>query len=353
MKLEKVRSQMEQLNIDGMLITNEYNRRYLTGFTGTAGVALVAKEDACFITDFRYVEQSKKQVKHFRIVQHSGSIFEEVAAQAKKMGITRLGFEQDHLSYSTYTSYKDVLKGIEFVPVSNIVEKLRLIKTDEEIKILKEAAEIVDAAFTHILHMIRPGVREIELANELEFFMRKKGAASSSFDTIVASGYRSALPHGVASEKPIEKGELVTFDFGAYYKGYCSDMTRTIAVGDPGDEMKEIYNIVLEAQKKGVREIKSGMTGREADAVTRTYIEDKGYGEYFGHSTGHGIGLEIHEGPTLSARSDTVLQPGMVVTVEPGIYLPGKGGVRIEDDILITEHGNEVLTHSKKELIIL
>lgn len=353
MKLEKIREQMESVNIDGMLITNEYNRRYLTGFTGTAGIALVSKDDACFITDFRYVEQAKKQVKEFRIVQHTGSIMEEIAVQAKKMGIRALGFEQDHLAYSVYTEYKKILKGIEFIPVSNIVEKLRLIKTDEEIKILKEAAELVDRAFSHILHIIRPGVKEIEIANELEFFMRKNGAASSSFDTIVASGYRSALPHGVASDKTIEKGELVTLDFGAYYKGYCSDITRTIAVGDPGEEMKEIYQIVLEAQKKGVNEIKPGITGREADAITRTYISEKGYGDYFGHSTGHGIGLEIHEGPTLSVRSDTVLEPGMAVTVEPGIYLPGKGGVRIEDDILITEQGNELLTHSRKDFIIL
>lgn len=239
------------------------------------------------------------------------------------------------------------------MPVSGVVEKLRLIKTESEIKILKEAADIADAAFKHILEFIRPGVTELEVSNELEFFMRKAGAISSSFDIIVASGYRSALPHGVASDKIIETGDFVTLDFGAYYKGYVSDITRTVAVGKPDDKLKEIYGIVLEAQLRGLAGIKPGMTGKEADALTRNFIAQKGYGENFGHSTGHGIGLEVHEGPALSIKSDTVLEPGMVVTVEPGIYIPGLGGVRIEDDTLITKDHNETLNHSTKELIIL
>lgn len=226
-----------------------------------------------------------------------------------------------------------------------------MIKTDSEIKILKEAAQIADAAFEHILSFIRPGVSEIEVSNELEFFMRKQGATSSSFDIIVASGLRSALPHGVASEKVIEKGDFVTLDFGAYYKGYCSDITRTIAVGEPSDKLKEIYNVVLEAQIRGVNGIKAGLTGREADALTRDYITEKGYGEYFGHSTGHGVGLEIHEAPGLAFRSETVLEPGMAVTVEPGIYIPGVGGVRIEDDIIITSEGNEGSRSLRKNLL--
>jgi Xaa-Pro aminopeptidase len=241
----------------------------------------------------------------------------------------------------------------ELVPVSGLVEKLRLIKTDAEIKILKEAAQIADAAFTHILSFIRPGVSELAVSNELEFFMRKQGAAASSFDIIVASGHRSALPHGVASEKLIETGEFVTLDFGAYYKGYCSDITRTITVGEPSQDLKDIYDVVLEAQLRGLDGIRAGVTGKEADALTRDYITEKGYGQYFGHSTGHGIGLEIHEGPGLSIRSDTVLEPGMAVTVEPGIYIAGLGGVRIEDDVIVTKEGNEILTHSPKELIIL
>ncbi|WP_243290212.1 Xaa-Pro peptidase family protein [Bacillus sp. FJAT-47783] len=353
MKLLKMRERLQELGVDGMIITNPYNRRYLTGFTGTAGVVLISNEDASFITDFRYVKQAEDQVKEFRLVEHKGTIVEEVAVQAKKMGIKKLGFEEQNVSFATYKTYREQLNDIELVPVSGAVEKLRLIKTNEEIKILKEACEIADAAFSHIIQFIKPGMKEIEVANELEFFMRKNGAASSSFDMIVASGYRSALPHGVASEKVIENGELVTLDFGAYYKGYCSDITRTIAVGDPGEEMKEIYDIVLEAQLRGMNGIKPGITGRQADALTRDYIKEKGFGDYFGHSTGHGLGMEVHEGPALSFRSDTPLKEGMVVTVEPGIYLPGKGGVRIEDDTVITSSGNESLTHATKELLIL
>ncbi|HZG60474.1 MAG TPA: Xaa-Pro peptidase family protein [Anoxybacillus sp.] len=351
-KLEKLRSCFAELGIDGMLITNSYNRRYMTGFTGTAGVALVGQTKAVFITDFRYVEQAAKQVQGYEIIQHTGLIIDEVAKQAAALGIKKLGFEQDDLSYATFKAYEKAVDA-KLIPVSGVVEKLRLIKSDSEIKILKEAAEIADAAFKHILDFIRPGIKEIDVANELEFFMRKNGATSSSFDIIVASGYRSALPHGVATDKVIEKGEFVTLDFGAYYKGYCSDITRTIAVGEVSDELKKIYEIVLEAQLRGMAGIKPGMTGREADALTRDYITEQGYGEYFGHSTGHGLGMEVHEGPALSVRSDTVLEPGMVVTVEPGIYIAGLGGVRIEDDTVVTKDGNQSLTHSPKDLIIL
>ncbi|MFT4415623.1 Xaa-Pro dipeptidase [Fredinandcohnia humi] len=351
-KLEQLRESFKDLGIDGLLVTNSYNRRYITNFTGTAGVALISEKGAAFITDFRYVEQASEQVKEFEIVQHSASIVEEVAKQAARLGIKKLGFEQDDLSFSTYSAYKNEVEA-EFVPVSGAIEKLRLIKSESEIKILKEAAQIADAAFTHILDVIRPGVTELEVSNELEFFMRKQGAVSSSFDIIVASGHRSALPHGVASEKVIEKGEFVTLDFGAYYKGYCSDITRTVAVGNPSDELKKIYDIVLEAQLRGMAGIKPGMTGKEADALTRDYITEKGYGEYFGHSTGHGLGMEVHEQPSLSVRSDSILEPGMIVTVEPGIYIAGLGGVRIEDDTVVTKDGNESLTFSTKELIIL
>lgn len=353
MKLDKIRNRFKELSIDGLLITSEYNRRYMTGFTGTSGIALISEDKAVFMTDFRYTEQAAKQVKEYEIVQHTGPLSEEVAQLVSKLGIKKLGFEQDHLTYQEYSNYKKVLNSVEFIPVSGAVEKLRLIKSPAEIKILKEAAEIADAAYKHILTFVKPGVREIDVSNELEFFMRKNGAVSSSFDIIVASGYRSALPHGVASEKEIENGDFVTLDFGAYYKGYCSDITRTFAVGQPSDELKKIYSIVLEAQLRGMNGIKPGMTGKEADALTRDYISEHGYGEYFGHSTGHGLGMEVHEGPALSYRSDTILQPGMVVTVEPGIYIPELGGVRIEDDTVITENGNESLTHSSKELIIL
>ncbi|MFB5195504.1 M24 family metallopeptidase [Neobacillus sp. KR4-4] len=351
-KIEKLRSNFSTHGIDGILITSPFNRRYISNFTGTAGVVLISADKAQFLTDFRYIEQAAKQCQGFEIIKTTGSIPEEVAVQAKKLGIQKLGFEADFLTFSSFKLYDKELEA-ELVPISGVIEKLRLIKTDSELKILKVAADIADAAFKHILDFIRPGKTELEVSNELEFFMRRAGATSSSFDTIVASGHRSALPHGVASDKVIEAGDIVTMDYGCYYNGYVSDITRTVAVGEPDAKLKEIYDIVLEAQLRGMAGIKPGLTGKEADAITRDYITEKGYGEYFGHSTGHGIGLEIHEGPGLSMKSDVVLEPGMVVTCEPGIYIPGLGGVRIEDDTLITKDHNEALTHSTKELIIL
>ncbi|HSH25022.1 MAG TPA: Xaa-Pro peptidase family protein [Massilibacterium sp.] len=351
-RLNALREIMEQQKVEAILITGLENRRYITGFTGSSGVALITEKEAKLVTDFRYIEQANTEASHFEIVKHTGPMTEEVAKQVKQLGIKTLAFERDHLTYALYELYKKEVEAT-LVPVHGLVEKLRLIKDKEEIKIIKEAAKIADASFNHILSFIQPGVKEIDIATELEYFMRKSGATSSSFDTIVASGVRSSLPHGVASEKIIENGDFVTLDFGAYYKGYCSDMTRTVAVGFIDSKLQEIYEIVLEAQKRGIEGIKSGITGKEADAFTRDYIDSKGYGDYFGHSTGHGIGLEIHEGPALSIRSDVILQPGMVVTCEPGIYLEGIGGVRIEDDVIITEEGNEVITQANKELIVL
>ncbi|KMY43802.1 Xaa-Pro dipeptidase [Bacillus sp. FJAT-27916] len=351
-KLQRFRENLAAEKIDAMIITNPYNRRYISNFTGTSGIVVISEKEAKFITDFRYTEQAAKQAVGFEIVKHTGPIENEVAAQLKAMGAKKVGFEQDDLTFALYKTYEGVVEG-ELVPLSGFVEKLRLIKTPEEIKILKDAADIADAAFEHILGFIRPGLTEMEVSNELEFFMRKAGATSSSFDTIVASGARSALPHGVASDKVIEKGDFVTLDYGALYKGYISDITRTVAVGEPSDELKKIYGITLEAQVYAMENIKPGLTGKQADALARDIIAAKGYGEYFGHSLGHGIGLEVHEGPGLSFKSDIVLEKGMTVTCEPGIYLPGVGGVRIEDDLLLTEGGNERLTHSTKELIIL
>ena len=346
----ELHKKLQENEVDAILVTNPYNRRYITNFTGTAGVALITTSDAFFVTDFRYVNQAKEQAPDFTVIEHQGPIEDKLAELINKLAIKRLGFEADHVTYATYSLYEEKF-AVEVVAVKEIIESLRLIKTSQEIAILKDAATIADDAFEHIVEFIKPGVREIDIANELEIFMRKQGATSSSFDIIVASGHRSALPHGVASDKVIENGELVTMDYGALYKGYCSDITRTVAVGNISDELKEIYETVLEAQVRGVNGIKPKMTGKEADALTRDYIEKQGFGEYFGHSTGHGIGLEIHEGPGLSPRSETVLKKNMVVTVEPGIYIPGIGGCRIEDDIVLTETGNERLTFARKELI--
>ncbi len=352
MKLKKLRQQLEAHQIDALLITNPYNRRYMTGFTGSAGVAIVSKTDAVFITDFRYTSQANDQVKGYRIVEQERTAIEEVAKQVQAMNIELLGFEKDDMNYGLYELYNEHVDA-GLVPVAGLVEELRLVKNEEELEILQKAANIADETFEYICTYIRPGMTELEVANEMEFYMRKLGATESSFDTIVASGVRGALPHGVASDKVIEEGDMITLDFGALYKGYISDITRTIAVGEPSEQMKEIYDIVLQSQLLGVEKIGPGMTGKEADAIVRDYITEKGYGKQFGHSTGHGIGLEVHENPSLSTRSETVLEPNMCVTVEPGIYLPGIGGVRIEDDIVITPEGNRRLTKSSKELRIL
>ena len=352
-RIEKARELFETFDIDALLVTSSSNRFYLSGFKGSSGVLLITKEDAILVTDFRYKTQAAEQAEGYRVVMHTAPIPEEIAKLSKELSIGKLGFEQDNVTYSTYRTYENQLNTdeTELVPVTGLIEKLRLIKDESEIKIVKDAASIADAAFSHIIEFIRPGLTEREVSNELEFFMRKNGAISSSFDIIVASGYRSALPHGVASDKIIETGELVTLDFGAYYKGYCSDITRTVAIGNVSDELKEIYQVVYDAQMLGMKGIRPGMTGKEADALTRDYIVSKGYGDYFGHSTGHGIGLDVHEGPALSMKSDTILEPGMLVTVEPGIYVSGLGGVRIEDDALITKDGNESLTSSTKSLL--
>ncbi|MCP2034928.1 Xaa-Pro aminopeptidase [Planomicrobium sp. HSC-17F08] len=352
MKLQKLRKEMEQQQIEAMLITSQYNLRYITDFTGTAGLALVTLHKAYFITDFRYTEQAGEQVKEFDVVQAKTNLLEEAAELAKNLAVKSLAFEKDYVTYAAFQDYQTKIDA-ELKPISGLIEKIRMIKTPEEVSILKAAAKIADDAFEHICKFIKVGQTELEISNELEFFMRKQGATSSSFDTIVASGLRSALPHGVATEKKIESGDFITLDYGALYNGYISDITRTVAVGEPSGKLKEIYQVVLDAQVQAVEKIGPGMTGIEADAIARDYIKSKGYGEAFGHSTGHGIGLEVHEAPGLSFKSQTVLEPGMAVTVEPGIYLPGIGGVRIEDDILITESGNERLTHSTKELRIL
>ena len=352
-KLAKLRAQFDELGIDGILITNGVNRRYLTGFTGSAGTVVITKSEACLFVDFRYVDQAHSQAENYSVIQlERDSIFTGVSKMAEKSGISRLGFEQENVTYRLHAQYQEEVQA-EMVPLSGVIEGIRTIKTAEELQKIRTAVNISDAAFTHILNYIRPGITEIDVANELEFYMRKQGATSSAFDIIVASGHRSALPHGVASTKIIETGDMVTLDFGAYYEGYRSDITRTIAVGEPKEELKEIYTIVFDSLSHALGGIKAGLTGREADALTRDYITEKGFGKQYGHGSGHGIGLDIHEEIFMSTKCEKHLEVGMVLTVEPGIYIPNLGGVRIEDDILVTATGNEILTQSPKDLIIL
>lgn len=352
-RLTKIRQILKEQQLDAVITGKAVNRLYLSGFTGSAGWVIVSQEQAVLVTDFRYVEQAQAEAPHFTIVNHERDVKGTLLRQLQGMGVKRLAFEKHDLRYAVVEEWQAGFTGIELVPTEGLIEQLRLRKDDSEMALIREAVRIADEAFTHILSYVKPGVREQEVALELEYFMKRSGAESAAFEIIVASGERGALPHGRASERKIQAGDMVTFDFGARYKGYVSDLTRTVAVGEPKLQLKKIYEIVLRAQQHAVDQIRAGMTGREADALARDIIAEAGYAAAFGHSTGHGIGLEVHEGPSLAMSSDTVLQPGMVVTVEPGIYIPGLGGVRIEDDVLITESGCEILTQSTKELLIL
>lgn len=352
-RIEKLREVMETLELDGMLIESASNRRYITGFTGTAGTVLISKNQAKLITDFRYVEQAGAQAAGFEIVRGSkASMIQQIADEASKMNMTKLGFEKEHLTFGAYQKFQNEIAA-ELVPVAGVLENLRMVKSETEIGFLRTAAQIADTSFAEILEYIRPGLTEKEIANTLESTLRKHGADSSAFNLIVVSGHRSALPHGLASEKIIENGDMLTLDFGAYYKGYRSDITRTIAIGEPDAQLHDIYQIVLEAEMKCIALLKPGTLCSEIDIFTHHYIESLGYGDYFGHGTGHGIGLDIHEEPFFSTTSEKILAPGMIVTVEPGIYIPNLGGVRIEDDVLITDSGHEIITNASRELIVL
>ncbi|WP_338651978.1 Xaa-Pro peptidase family protein [Lysinibacillus sp. Y5S-8] len=352
-KLEQLRNALQAQDTSAMIITNAQNRRYLTGFTGSAGTVVVTNTRALLLVDFRYTQQATEQSKTFEVHEiDRNRIYETIQEILDQDSIQTVGFEQHHVTYYAYQLMANKLTAT-LKPLSNIVENLRMIKTPEEIEIIKKAAWISDEAFKHILTFIKPGVSEIEIAYELESHMRKNGATGAAFDMIIASGHRSALPHGVASSKIIEQGDMLTLDFGAYYQGYRSDMTRTIAVGEPPEQLKEIYQIVYDSLQHALSNMKAGMTGQNADSYTRDYITAKGYGDNYGHGAGHGIGLDIHENIFMSTVCEDILEENMVLTVEPGIYVPQVGGVRIEDDVIITKDGVEVITHSPKELIIL
>lgn len=351
-RVKNVQKKLNDYKIDALLVTNMYNVRYLANFTGTTGLAVITKEKAYFVTDFRYTEQAAEQAEGFEIVKNEGPIYEEVAKIIENDQIKTIGFEEEDITFATYKKIEKLFPS-ELKAISGLVEKLREVKSEAEIEIIQKAVDIAEKAYDYILGFVKPGMTEIEVANELDFYMRKHGATGVSFDTIVASGLRSAMPHGVASEKVIEEGDMVTIDFGCYYEGYASDMTRTFAVGDPGEELKNIYEIVKQANLKVTAAAKAGMTGAELDAVARDYISEHGYGEAFGHTTGHGLGLEVHEGPAISFRNENKLEENNVITNEPGIYIPGLGGVRIEDDLVIKEDGKINLMSTSKELTIL
>ncbi len=351
-RINKVLELMAKHAVDSVIIKDVTTIRYLTGFTGDSSLFYIDRKQGVLITDGRYTEQAKSEMKLFKVLEYTpangNSIWEAAVNLVKKSGSAVVGFDSAWYSYNDYVTLQELLgetpmKSLDF-------SDIRMIKDKKELELLLKAASIADEAFVELLNDIRPGITERSLAGRLEYYMRARGSEKTSFDTIVASGARSALPHGMASDKVLEIGDFITFDFGAVYKGYHSDMTRTVLLGMANTWQKEIYTIVEEAQRKGLKAAQAGMTGMELDAIVRKVITDCGYGDYYVHGTGHGVGLEIHEMPNINKRGSVVLQTGMIFTIEPGIYIPGKGGVRIEDTVVLTDVGARALKGVKMQL---
>ena len=353
-QLNKLQNAMKAIDLDGVIISSDLNQRYLSGFDYTDGYVLVTRTEAFLLADFRYIEAARAAVTELEVIRPEGSMLNGLKQLIADRGLARIAVEDATLSCADYRKFTDTFEGCTLCTGgSKLLSDLRTVKTPEELEIIARAQAITDQAFTHILGFLSPDVTEQDVALELEFFMRKHGAEGIAFQTIAVSGPASSLPHGVPSDVKLRPGFL-TMDFGAKVDGYCSDMTRTVVIGKADEEMKKVYNTVLSAQKAALDQIREGILCREADEIARGIIRDAGYGECFGHSLGHGVGMYIHESPNLSPRAaeDSRLVRGNVVTVEPGIYLEGKYGCRIEDMIAIDHDGTvRNFTKSPKELI--
>lgn len=349
----KIKEVLAESGSEALIITDPFNMRYLSGFSGGEGALFLTEDLHVLITDSRYTEAAGKE-SSFTVIEENRQhprmqIFRECL---EKSAAAKVGYEDQSLYCSEFYRMKDSLPdNVEWIPLKGLVDKTRRIKSPEEIELIAKAEAIGDAAFMEILKILQPGMTELEAAAELEYQMRKAGAGGFSFDTIMASGKNSSMPHAVPSEKKLEEGDFITMDFGCTWKGYCSDMTRTVVLGEADEKQREIYNVVLAAQEAALAAIRPGLTGAEVDKVARDLITEAGYGDCFGHGLGHSVGLYIHEEPRLSPSGLDVLEPGMLETVEPGIYVPGFGGVRIEDLVVVTESGYRNLTSSPKCLI--
>lgn len=349
-RLAKLYEKLSAEEVDALLISKAVNVSYFSGFRGDSSALLVGKNFRKLITDGRYTEQARRETKNFQVVEQQKGLYKKIVAELKDSGCKKIGVEGLVMTVAERDYLSKKLKGMKFKSVAP--DKLRQVKDAAEIACIKKACEIADRAFEKILDFIKPEVSEVEVAAELEYYMRKFGSERTAFDTIVASGWRGSLPHGTATDKKIRAGELVTIDFGAIYNGYCSDITRTICVGKASAEQKKIYNAVLAAQTYGLEVITAGKSGKDIDAAVRKVLEDASFGKYFVHGLGHGVGLEIHEEPRLSKLSKTEsLLPNMIVTDEPGVYVENFGGVRIEDTVLVTSGAAQPLTRSPKNLI--
>jgi Xaa-Pro aminopeptidase len=351
-RIKKLQRILREESLDLFLVTFLPHVRYLSGYSGTNGVILISPYSSIFLTDFRYQEQAKEQVKDLKIVIVPRDLFAGLPGlpilESRRI---KMGFESEHLNCKTYRRLKNLLPECLLVPLEKTVESLTVKKDQNEIENIKKATEITDLVFSEIVSYIKPGLRELDLSAEIEYRMKGFGSSTPYYETIVASGKRSALPHGVASSKKIQKGDWVTMDFGAVVDGYTADLTRTIVMGKANKRQKEVYNIVQKAQSHAINKVKAGMRACDLDKSARNLIKNAGYGKYFGHGLGHGIGLLIHDNPAINPTNQQLLEPGMVITIEPGIYIPNWGGVRIEDDVLITQRECEVLTTSEKNLM--
>lgn len=349
-RIDRLRERLAKEGVDALVIDSPYNRRYLTGFTGSAGAVVVGRNAVHLITDFRYFDQVRAQAPTVELVE-SESILGGLARLLDEQRLyERVAFEAEHVSVKVQRERQERLAGCEWAPTVGWVEEVRIVKDAGEVAAIRRAVHVADQAFTYIVDRLK-GRSERAIALDLEFFMRKEGAERLAFASIVASGPHGALPHAAPSDRVVGTGDLVTLDFGCVVDGYCSDMTRTVAVGKADAKQRDVYELVLAAQEAGVKAVRAGRTGQEVDAEARRVIDDGGYGDRFGHGLGHGVGLEIHEEPRLKKASETVLELGMVTSVEPGIYISDWGGVRIEDLVLVTEDGCLVLTQSPKGLI--
>ena len=348
-----LRGELARLRLDALLITTPRNIRYLTGFTGSNALCLVTRHAQFFITDPRYTTQARAEVKGWKRFIASESLAGEASRQKLLPRCRRIGFESSHLSYARYRLLKRQFPSTSLIPMEGIVERFGIVKTAAEIALMKRATVITDSVFSEILKVIKPGVKELDISAEISYRQKRHGAERDAFDPIVASGFRAALPHARASRKKIKSGEGVVLDFGCVVEGYHSDLTRTVFVGKVSRKMRGVYETVRDAQDNAIQAARSDMQAKELDAVARRTISNAGWGRFFIHSLGHGLGLDVHEPPRISSLSREILSEGSVITIEPGVYIPGVGGVRIEDDVIITKHGCKVLTRSSKELIIL
>ncbi len=343
----------ENYSLKALLITDLRNIRYLCGFSGTEGALLVSKDHAWFLCDSRYTAQAAVEVTGAEIRECAAIRIDTIAALTDEHGFDRIGFEAAHTTVSAFRRLSDKLPGVDLIELGSELDEIRICKDSSEIEQLALVAALSSAALVSVLEHIKPGICELDIALALELEMRRRGADGKAFDFIVASGVRGAMPHGRASDKIITSGELITIDYGALKNGYHSDETVTVACGKPDARAIEIHSVVRAAHDLAIEAVRPGISCRALDDVARSYISGKGYGEYFGHGLGHGIGLEIHEMPSLSPRSTAVLEEGMAITIEPGIYIPGFGGVRIEDTVVVTGDGGRVITNADKQLLFL